>query len=274
MTAKKYIWLAVVAAILLGLIIWIAWGDSALECNSYTVSSSQLPKSFDGYRIAQISDLHNTEIGKDNERLLAMLRGAEPDMIAITGDLIDSRRTNVGIALDFIREAVKIAPCYYAPGNHESRVDEYLELKAGMKDAGVVVLEDAQTEIVLGSEKITVIGACDPDFKTDKLAQLQVEERNFTILLSHRPELFDTYVEKNIDLALSGHSHGGQIRIPFLGGLIAPHQGLFPKYDGGLYTKDDTNMVVSRGVGNSLFPFRVNNRPEIVLVELRGEEND
>ena len=269
MTAKKYIWLAVVAAVLLGLIIWIAWGNTALEYNSYTVSSSQLPGSFEGYRIAHISDLHNTEIGEDNKTLLNMLRDAQPDMIAITGDLIDSRRTNVGIALDFIREAVKIAPCYYAPGNHESRVDEYLELKAGMKDAGVVVLEDAQTEIVLGSEKITVIGVCDPDFKTGKLETLQVEEADFTLLLSHRPELFDTYVEKNIDLALSGHAHGGQIRIPFLGGLIAPHQGLFPEYDGGLYTKDDTNMVVSRGVGNSLFPFRVNNRPEIVLVELR-----
>ena len=274
MTAKKYIWLAVVAAILLGLIVWIAWGDSALECNSYTVSSSQLPKSFDGYRIAQISDLHNTEIGKDNERLLAMLRGAEPDMIAITGDLIDSRRTNVEIALKFIREAVKIAPCYYVTGNHESRVTEYSELKAGMEAAGVVILEDAQTEIRLGEDAIAVIGVNDPDFKTDKLAQLQVEEAGFTVLLSHRPELFDAYVEKNVDLALSGHSHGGQIRLPFLGGLIAPHQGLFPKYDGGLYTKDDTNMVVSRGVGNSLFPFRVNNRPEIVLVELRGEEND
>ena len=137
-----------------------------------------------------------------------------------------------------------------------------------------LILEHKEFILRLGEDAIAVIGVNDPDFKTDKLAQLQVEEAGFTVLLSHRPELFDAYVEKNVDLALSGHSHGGQIRLPFLGGLIAPHQGLFPKYDGGLYTKDDTNMVVSRGVGNSLFPFRVNNRPEIVLVELRGEEND
>ena len=267
---KKYIWAVIVAMLLSGLIIWIAWGNSALECNTYTVSSTQLPSGFHGYRIAHISDVHNTEIGKDNSKLLAMLRQAEPDMIAITGDLIDSRRTNVEIALAFIREAVKIAPCYYAPGNHESRVEEYLELKAGMEAAGVVILEDTQTEIRLGNDVITVIGLMDPDFETGALEELQAEDEGFTLLLSHRPELFDTYAEKNIDLALSGHAHGGQIRIPFLGGLIAPHQGLFPEYDSGLYKKDGTNMVVSRGIGNSLFPFRVNNRPEIVLIELQG----
>ena len=134
--------LAVAAAVLVALVIWIAWGNTALELNTYTVSSAKLPQSFDGYRIAHVSDLHNAEMGKDNEKLLTILRDADPDMIAITGDLIDSRSTNVEIALNFIREAVKIAPCYYVTGNHEARVNEYGELKAGMETAGVTVLED------------------------------------------------------------------------------------------------------------------------------------
>ena len=283
MTAKKrkFRSLAVVAAVLLALIIWIAWGNSALELNTYTINSPLLPESFDGFRIAHVSDLHNTEIGKDNKKLLAMLQDAEPDIIAITGDLIDSRNTDVEVALQFIREAVKIAPCYYVTGNHESRISEYSVLKAGMETAGVVILEDARTEISLGGETITLIGVNDPSFRTNdlsgdsvtvmdaKLTQVHGDDNEFTILLSHRPELFDTYVKNNIDLVLSGHAHGGQFRLPFIGGLVAPHQGMFPEYDTGLYTEENTNMIVSRGVGNSIFPFRINNRPEVILIELQ-----
>ena len=283
MTAKKrkFRSLAVAAAVLLALIIWIAWGNSALELNTYTINSPLLPDGFDGFRIAHVSDLHNTEIGKDNKKLLAMLQDAEPDIIAITGDLIDSRNTDVEVALQFIREAVKIAPCYYVTGNHESRISEYSVLKAGMETAGVVILEDARTEISLGGETITLIGVNDPSFRTNdlsgdsvtvmdaKLTQLHADDDGFTILLSHRPELFDTYVKNNIDLVLSGHAHGGQFRLPFIGGLVAPHQGMFPQYDAGLYTEENTNMIVSRGVGNSIFPFRINNRPEVILIELQ-----
>ena len=140
---KKFIFLVVVAIVLVVLVIWIAWGNTALELNTYSVSNAKLQQSFDGYRIAHVSDLHNAEMGKDNEKLLTILRDADPDIIAITGDLIDSRSTNVEIALNFIREAVKIAPCYYVTGNHEARVNEYDELKSGMEAAGVIVLEDA-----------------------------------------------------------------------------------------------------------------------------------
>lgn len=282
MTAKKriYILLAVVAIALVALVIWIAWGNTALELNAYTISSADLPRSFAGYRIAHISDLHNAELGKNNEKLLAMLRDAEPDMIAITGDLIDSRNTDVEVALQFVREAIKIAPCYYVTGNHEARVNEYGELKAGMETAGVIVLEDAKTQISLEGETITLIGVNDPNYQTDylfgdaktvmsnKLEGLHTDNDGFTILLSHRPELFDTYVDQDVDLVLSGHAHGGQFRLPFVGGLVAPNQGLFPEYDAGIYTEDNTNMLVSRGVGNSIFPFRFNNRPEVILIEL------
>ena len=280
---RKSIILAVVAAILFALIAWIIWGNTALELNTYTVTSARLPECFDGYRIAHVSDLHNTEIGRDNEKLLAMLRDADPDMIAITGDLIDSRSTNAEIALNFIREAVKIAPCYYVTGNHEARISEYDELKEAMKAAGVTVLEDAQTEISLTGESITLIGVNDPSHQTDylfsdaecvmnaKLEELHADSDGYTILLSHRPELFDTYADHGMDLVLSGHAHGGQFRLPFIGGLVAPNQGLFPEYDAGIYTDGNTNMLVSRGVGNSILPFRINNRPEVILIELQAE---
>ena len=280
---KKFIFLAVAAAVLVALVIWIAWGNTALELNTYTISSSKLPQSFDGYRIAHVSDLHNAEMGKDNEKLLTILRDADPDMIAITGDLIDSRSTNVEIALNFIREAVKIAPCYYVTGNHEARVNEYVELKSGMEAAGVIVLEDARTEISLDGDTITLIGVNDPSYQTDylfgdsetvmntKLEELHTENGEFTVLLSHRPERFDTYADHGLDLVLSGHAHGGQFRLPFIGGLVAPNQGLFPEYDAGIYKEDNTNMLVSRGVGNSILPFRINNRPEVILIELQAE---
>ena len=285
MTAKKkkFILLAVVAAVLITLVVWIAWGNTALELNTYTISSSKLPQGFGGYRIAHVSDLHNAEMGKDNEKLLTMLREANPDMIAITGDLIDSRNTDIEVALQFIREAVKIAPCYYVTGNHEARVNEYGELKAGMEAAGVTVLEDAKFEISIDGETIMLIGVNDPSYQTDylfgdtktvmntKLEKLHTEQDRFTILLSHRPELFETYVDHDLDLVLSGHAHGGQFRLPFIGGLVAPNQGLFPEYDAGIYTDGNTNMLVSRGVGNSILPFRINNRPEVILIELQAE---
>ena len=285
MTAKKkkFIFPAVAAAVLVALVIWIAWGNTALELNTYTISSSKLPQSFDGYRIAHVSDLHNAEMGKDNEKLLTMLRDADPDMIAITGDLIDSRNTDIEVALLFVREAVKIAPCYYVTGNHEARVNEYGELKAGMETAGVTVLEDVRTEISMEGATITLIGVNDPSYQTDylfgdsktvlntKLEELHTEDGEFTILLSHRPELFETYVDHDLDLILSGHAHGGQFRLPFVGGLVAPNQGFFPEYDAGIYTEGNTNMLVSRGIGNSILPLRINNRPEVILIELQAE---
>lgn len=283
MTKKKVktiIVLVGLSAVLIAIVIWIAWGNKALELNSYTITSDELPDSFNGFRIAQVSDLHNAEMGKENEKLISMLKDSAPDIIVITGDMIDSRNTKVDVALSFAGQAVKIAPCYYVTGNHEARVDEYSDLKDGLLELGVVVLEDARVDIELSGEIITLIGVDDPSFQTDylfgddetviksKLDELTSEDDGYTILLSHRPELFDIYVENGVDLVFSGHAHGGQFRLPFVGGVAAPNQGLFPKYDAGIYTEGNTNMVVSRGVGNSIIPFRVNNRPEVILIEL------
>ena len=287
---KRMIVFAVVATILLGLIIWTAWGNTALELNRYTISSDRLPKAFDGYRIAHVSDLHNTEMGKDNEKLLAVLREADPDIIALTGDIIDSRNTDIDVALQFTKDAMVIAPCYYVTGNHEARVSEYDELKAGLTEQGVIILEDKCIGLDKSEETISLLGVNDPSFQTDylfgdsetvmqsKLQEIINEEDTYTILLSHRPELFEVYTESKVDLVLSGHAHGGQFRLPFVGGLVAPNQGLFPKYDSGLYTEENTNMIVSKGIGNSILPFRFNNRPEVILIELkysnRGVQNE
>lgn len=283
---KKRTIIIAVAAVLLALAVWTVWSNTALELNTYTVSSEALPDAFDGYRIAHVSDLHNAEMGDGNEKLLAMLRAAEPDMIAITGDMIDSRNTDVEVALNFAEKAMQIAPCYYVTGNHEARVSEYDELKAGLEACGVIVLENEREQIEMSGEFITILGVDDPSFNTDylfgdsasvvssTLAEISTEDDGFAVLLSHRPELFDTYVACGMDLTLSGHAHGGQFRLPFVGGLVAPNQGFFPKYDSGIYTENGTNMIVSRGIGNSLLPFRFNNRPEVILIELRSVGGD
>lgn len=282
MKKKKIVRIVVVAAFLM-LIIWTVWGNTALELNLYTVSSDRVPDAFDGYRIAHVSDLHNVEMGKDNEKLLKMLREAEPDMIAITGDLIDCRRTDMEVALQFTAATMEIAPCYYVTGNHEARIAEYDELKERLTEQGVIVLEGARIDLELNGEKIALFGVNDSGFPTDslygdyetvmkwKLQALSGDGNEFTILLSHRPELFDCYVDSSMDLVLSGHAHGGQFRLPFVGGVLVPNQGFFPEYDAGLFTEGTTTMLVSRGIGNSAFPFRFNNRPEVILVELERD---
>ena len=265
---------------------WIAWDNSRIVLTTITVKSERLPGAFDGYRIAQVSDLHNDEFGENNEKLITLLVEAAPDMIAITGDLLDSRRTSVEKVLNFVQQAVQIAPCYYVTGNHESRLKEYAQLEEEMRKAGVLVLRNEKVTLEKDGTEMIVLGIDDPRFKlsTDKQYKMEsvigevltgllkdTERETFTMLLSHRPELFDLYCEYDIDVVLSGHVHGGQFRLPVIGGIFGPSQGIIPAYDAGLYTKDTTNMVVSRGLGQSIIPFRVNNPPELVLIELKSE---
>lgn len=276
--------LCVIGTIFFILLIWTVWSNKALMVSTISISSSHIPAAFSGFRIAQVSDLHNSEFGKNNTELLKLLSESRPDIIAITGDLIDANHTDVGIALGFAQESVRIAPTYYVTGNHEATCSQYGDLKAGLEEAGVIVLEDEAISLERGGETIALLGLADPDFMvkgdmfgevpamvSTKLKNLIGDESGYTILLSHRPELFETYVNCGIDLVIAGHAHGGQFRLPFIGGVIAPNQGLFPKYDAGLYTDGGTSMVVSRGIGNSIIPFRFNNRPEIVLVELNAK---
>ena len=276
--SKKIGWIILAAFIIF--VIWIAWGNTALELNEYKIKSDRLPENFEGYRIAHISDLHNAEMGKENVKLLELLEKAEPDMIALTGDMIDHRKTDIEVTLQFVEQAVEIAPCYYVTGNHEACVPraEYLELEEGFRSLGVYVLHNEELFLERDGQSISLVGMDDVTFQqnfngvrylmtSDAIRDLFSNE-GFQILLSHRPDFFPQYAGAEVDLVLSGHAHGGQFRLPFIGGLAAPNQGLFPEYDAGLFVEGNTHMMVSRGIGNSIFPVRFNNRPEVVVVEL------
>lgn len=273
---RYYVLLAIVAV--LGLTAaWIAYGNTALEINEFRIKAQNIPLGFNNFRIAQVSDLHNAEMGEDNKKLISMLKEADADIIAITGDIIDSNKTDIDIALDFAKEAVSIAPTYYINGNHEAWSGEYGTLRQGLIDCGVTVLENEAVELSVGDDIITLIGITDPAFPVviddtepsieNQILNIMPENDTYKILLAHRPEYFSSYADK-VDLVLSGHAHGGQFILPFVGGVVAPGQGLFPQYYEGLYTMDNTNMIVSRGIGNSIIPFRINNNPEIVVSEL------
>jgi len=276
--------------ILAGLFIVCAGLFSIGQNNSIVVTpsdfvSEKIPDAFDGFRIVQISDLHNKLFGEDQENLLEKVRSEAPDIILITGDLIDRRKYDLQKAMVFIRGAVNIAPVYYVSGNHEAWSGHYETIKNSLLAAGVSVLDNSEIELKLGEDSIHLLGLADPDFLTTRysegtdasllkeiLKEWSINDtEKFNILLSHRPELFDVYFDANIDLVFSGHAHGGQIRLPFIGALIAPDQGFFPKYTSGRYTESKTTMFVSRGLGNSIVPQRLFNRPEIIAVTLRSK---
>lgn len=277
---KRKFWQLLALVALLG---WLLWGNRALMVSEYIISDTELPAGFSGFRIAQISDLHNQEFGKKNVKLLSMLKETEPDVIFLTGDLVDSRNTQLQTSLDFVQEAMKIAPCYYVTGNHEARIKEYYQLEEELQKLGITVLRNEAVRLERGEDVVCLAGVDDPSFSVrdlsgdtnnvmQKALQSISENHQYKILLSHRPELFDAYVQTGMNLVFSGHAHGGQVRLPLVGGLVAPDQGVFPKYDAGLFKEGKTHMLVSRGVGNSIIPLRVNNRPEIVVVELRHLE--
>ena len=263
--------------ILVGFIGWNIFQNQHIHINELTIKSENLPDDFQGYKIVQVSDLHNTEFGENNSDLLLAIKEQSPDIIVVTGDIVDSRRTNVQIARDFVNNASKIAPVYYVTGNHESRVKIEDEIDNVKLNENVIVLHNKDIFIEKGESVIQLIGVDDPDYKAVKDSTEYMNKRlekycnneHFKILLSHRPELFEVYAENNMNVIFSGHAHGGQFRLPFIGGVIAPHQGLFPTYDAGLYyATDDTTMVVSRGLGDSIIPLRINNPPELVVVTL------
>lgn len=276
-TSKKTKIICVFLLIFLMLFVsWVIYDNKNIQVNKLTIKSEKLPEDFSGYKIAHISDLHNTEFGKGNEKILKLIKDSAPDIIVVTGDIIDSRKTDIQIAKDFITNASKIAPVYYVTGNHESRIGDKNFIDDIALDNNVTILHNTNEFIQKGKSKIQIIGVDDPDYASVTYGEDYMNHEldkysnseHFKILLSHRPELFDTYVSNNIDIIFSGHAHGGQFRLPFVGGIIAPHQGLFPEYDSGLYTKNNTNLIVSRGLGNSIFPFRINNPPEIIIVTL------
>ena len=282
MKKKTRRWIAAIAAAaVLSLLGWaLVWGNTALVTADVLVCSNGIPEAFDAYKIVQISDLHDAQIGENNEKLIAMTAETEPDCIVLTGDFVDSSRFHPELSLSVAESLVKIAPVYYVSGNHEAILpdEDYQALTDGLRALGVCVLEDESAELTRGGQSIRLIGLTDIGFHPGTLEEKKdalrtalsalLPEDEFSVTLAHRPELMDVYTECGAPLVLSGHAHGGQIRLPGIGGLIAPGQGLFPKSTEGKYEENGTTLVVSRGIGNSVLPLRVNDRPQIVVVQL------
>ncbi len=278
---KKKIIISLIIIVLLSLIsYYLYYEDNTLQVSNYIVTSDRVPEEFNNYKIVQISDFHNTKSKKLHNSLVKEISSIKPNIIVITGDFIDGNRTDINTSINLIKDIKDIAPIYYVTGNHEASTESYSKLQEELINNNVNILDNKIVLLENNNAQINLIGLDDPVFswdtyrddKTiikDNLKMVTYDKNNFTILLSHRPEQIDNYAEENFDLVLSGHAHGGQIRIPFLGGLVAPNQGFLPKYTSGLYEQDDTKMIVSRGIGNSVFPFRINNRPELVVIALQ-----
>ena len=250
-----------------------------------TVRDRKIPREFSGFKILQITDLHDAQFGPDQRDLLAEVRKAQPDMIALTGDFVGSAESDLDRMLRFLGELPGIAPAYYVTGNHEIRLrpEDFDRFIAGIADAGITVLRNSLTEIRREGEALQVLGIDDPgfvngeDWRNDPQAvraaldSIPYDPQRFTLLLSHRPEVIQIYAEKGIDLVLSGHTHGGQIRLPLIGAFYVPMQGWFPKYDRGLFTEGKTRVFICSGLGASVVQFRLNAPPELALITLESE---
>lgn len=279
---KKWIKILLIIIVFAGLLAgYLVWGNSSVGVTEYTVSPANLPKSFNGFRIVQVSDLHNDKFSG----LLEKISDAKPDIIVLTGDLIDFYETDIPVAVEFAKNVVKIAPVYYVSGNHEYRTGQYDVLRPQLIEAGVKVLESETVKINRNGEEISITGINDPTFfgsgednadmdafsaELKMLAEGADSDTN--ILLSHIPQILPLYAECGFDLVFTGHAHGGQFRFPIIGGgFFAPGQGWWPDYSEGMHTSGNTDMIISRGLGNSAFPLRLFNRPELVICELSGE---
>jgi len=261
---------------------FLYYQNNAVVITRFLINNEKIPREFKGLKIIHLSDVHSKIFGKDNGKLIRMIEGENPDFIVITGDLIDRRHYNEEKSMVLIDGLKDIASIYFVTGNHEAWSGKFSSLEGKLEDRGVKVLRDQKEIIKKGKAQINIVGLDDPAFNTEgykesykdmsiveeKIDTLIEDTDGFTILLSHRPEFFPLYSQKGIDLSFTGHAHGGQVIIPLLGGIIAPNQGFLPEYYRGFYEIGDSVMVVSAGLGNSIIPQRIFNRPEIVSVEL------
>lgn len=275
--------LGIVCLLLLIIFLWTQ--NNLLTVTYFDYESEKIPKEFNEFKILQVSDLHNKEFGKNQWRLIRKTKSLKPDIIVVTGDVIDKKRTNeanLNICLKYLNEAVKIAPVYFVTGNHEGSSSVYTQLKENLLQIGVNVLDNKSEKISRDSSSINLIGINDISFFGDfnihafetSLKELVNEDDGdyLNILLSHKPNFFKSYQDAHIDLALTGHTHGGQIVIPFVGGIInVDNNPNMKKMLNGIHTRNGTTMIISRGLGNSLFPLRFLNYPELVLVKLKNK---
>lgn len=267
--------IAAVTAAVAAAIPYFYWENNSLTVTSYTYETQKAGKSLDGFKVVHISDLHNKRFGRKNSRLIKLIRAQSPDIIIISGDLADSRHTDIAAAVEFVSEASEVAPVYYTTGNHEHRLppETFGRLISGVRSAGGTVLLDETAVIERGDESLYITGLADPSLHTGILEDVMPQEPGcLSLLISHQPQFIGLYAEAGADITFCGHAHGGQFRIPGIGGVIAPGQGFFPKYTEGMHFRGDKAVVISRGLGSSVIPSRINNRPEVVVVTIRSSE--
>ncbi|GAA0351776.1 metallophosphoesterase [Alkalibacterium iburiense] len=282
MKISKKLSLLLILTLLFGFAFYGYYQNNSIEVSYYSINDERIPETFHDYTIVQVSDLHTKDFKGD---LHDKISDQDPDIILITGDLIDRNRTDLDFAVQAVEEMIDIAPVYYVSGNHEIASGEYEDLSQELDSIGVRNLDNDFDSLEKEGETIGLVGLEDPllltqdEIEETGTAEKVIEETlatlieesgtDYTILLSHRAELMDIYASTSIDIAFTGHAHGGQIRLPFIEGLYSPSQGFFPKYTSGLYEENGTQMIVSRGLGNSIFPVRINNRPDLVVLTLK-----
>lgn len=264
----------VLAALLLGALIR---GNVSLQTETFTCRSAHLPEGFDGFTAAVLSDLHGKTFGKDNERLLAAVAEQSPDAIFLTGDLVDEHTQNAQEYSASLASALSaIAPTYYVTGNHEWAAGAVRELEPLLETCGVRVLSNEYVMLEQNGDRLALLGAEDSNGYADQktVGELADEVRReqgevYQLLLSHRNNRYEEYAAAGVDLTLSGHAHGGLIRLPGTDGLIGPQREWMPDYTAGLYDLSYGQIAVSRGLGNQLPAFRLFNRPDVPLVVLQ-----
>ncbi len=272
----KKVWVVLAAALLMCLLAVIAL-DQRLIVRRYTIEAEEIASPV---RLAVVTDLHECDYGPDGESLLAAVAAEEPDVVLFVGDMFaDGGDYAYGCAV--MQRLAERWPSFYVTGNHEYWTGEVERILALVTEAGVTVLDQSSVPLEIRGQRISLCGVPDPYAMTysgapETEAQLaaaiaQAEPGSYTILMAHRPELVDKYAAAGFDLVVSGHAHGGQVRVPLLiNGLCAPNQGWFPTYAGGKYRVGDTTLIVSRGLSTQAqwYVPRVFNRPELVIVTL------
>ncbi len=281
----KRITLSITALVVVFTTVFLLIGNFAVDVQKIHIFNDKIPESLHNYLIAHISDYHNRSSSLVDKQIIESLKEEQPDIIVITGDHIDSTHPDVDVSLEFTRKLCEIAPVYYVPGNHESNVmrsdeGEFSRLMAGLEDMGVTVLRNSSVKIQNeAGDSFNLHGIDDPYFyggfeqnfqRTEILCkELNINDEELNVLLAHHPETLSVYSKYNFDLVFSGHAHGGQITF-FGKAIMAPDQVNFPPYTEGLYKMDEAQLVLSRGIGYSMFPLRVSCNPHLIYAEFKA----
>lgn len=253
-----------------------------LTVTEYERTYAELPASFEGFRVVQLTDLHLKTFGEDNIRLISAVEEQKPDIIVLTGDFINRRLSASQEGQSeklrgFFEGLSALAPCYFVSGNHEWASGELETLSAVLSESGVRYLRNEYVSLEKGGERIILAGVEDPNgpnsqIKPDKLVESIRREHpeSFILFLGHRDDWLGKYPELDVQVIMSGHAHGGVVRLPFIGGVFSTKYGFFPKYDSGLFNEGGYDFVLSRGLGNFNIIPRFLNPPEIVCLTLHA----